>query len=362
MQKHFIGGVIPGSIIAQDVYGSDGVLLIKKGSMFREQYIPRFIDAGVQEIFVEENGSMTPETIVTIRKSLSIQDVIHEKTRTHAQNQIKKTMMKFKSVSSTDIQKISQMVEDMIEQLLDKKDFVFALSQLRSVDDYTYQHSVNVGVLALIIGIDLNLDKEQLKQLGMGAILHDIGKIMVPEEIIKKPAKLTSEEFQEVKRHTEYGYDILVQTDIPEEAARIALHHHEKFDGTGYSRGLSNTKIPLFARIVAVADVYDAMSNDRVYQRRSAPDKVFREITHLGDKHFDTHIMETFAKHINIYPTGTGIILNSGHRGIVLYQNKLYPESPIVRVFMKKEQHSKRLYFDLDLSINTKWYIIETFN
>ena len=305
---------------------------------------------------------MTPETIVTIRKSLSIQDVIHEKTRTHAQNQIKKTMMKFKSVSSTDIQKISQMVEDMIEQLLDKKDFVFALSQLRSVDDYTYQHSVNVGVLALIIGIDLNLDKEQLKQLGMGAILHDIGKIMVPEEIIKKPAKLTSEEFQEVKRHTEYGYDILVQTDIPEEAARIALHHHEKFDGTGYSRGLSNTKIPLFARIVAVADVYDAMSNDRVYQRRSAPDKVFREITHLGDKHFDTHIMETFAKHINIYPTGTGIILNSGHRGIVLYQNKLYPESPIVRVFMKKEQHSKRLYFDLDLSINTKWYIIETFN
>lgn len=362
MQKHFIGGVIPGSIIAQDVFGSDGVLLIKKGSMFREQYIPRFIDAGVQEIFIEENGSMTPETIVTIRKSLNIQDVIHDKTRTHAQNQIKKTMMKFKSVSSVDIQKISQIVEDMIEQLLDKKDFVFALSQLRSVDDYTYQHSVNVGVLALIIGIDLSLDKEQLKQLGMGAILHDIGKIMIPEEIIKKPAKLTSEEFQVVKRHTEYGYDILVQTDIPEEAALIALHHHEKFDGTGYSRGLSNTKIPLFARIVAVADVYDAMSNDRVYQRRSAPDKVFREITHLGDKHFDTHIMETFAKHINIYPTGTGIILNSGHRGIVLYQNKLYPESPIVRVFLKKEQDIKRLYFDLDLSINTKWYIIETFN
>ena len=361
MQKHFIGGVIPGSIIAQDVIGSDGVLLIKKGSMFREQYIPRFIDAGVQEIFVEDSGTMTPETIMTIRKSLNIQDVIHEKTRAHAQNQIKKTMLKFKSVSNTDIQKISAIVEDMIEQLLDKKDFVFALSQLRSVDDYTYQHSVNVGVLALIIGIDLDLNMDQLKQLGMGAILHDIGKIMIPESIIKKPSKLTSEEFVEVKKHTEYGYEILLQTEIPEESARIALHHHEKFDGTGYSRGLRNTKIPIFARIVAVADVYDAMSNDRVYQKRSAPDKVFREITHLGDKHFDTHIMETFARHINIYPTGTGIVLNSGHRGIVLYQNKLYPESPIVRVFLPKDQKSKRLYFDLDLSLNPKWYIHETF-
>lgn len=362
MQKHFIGGVIPGSIIAQDVYGSDGVLLIKKGSMFREQYIPRFIDAGVQEIFVEENGSMTPETVMTIRRSLNIQDVIHDKTRTHAQNQIKKTMMKFKSVSGSDVQKIGQIVEDMIEQLLDKKDFVFALSQLRSVDDYTYQHSVNVGVLSLIIGIDLGLEKEALRHLGMGAILHDIGKIMVPEDIIKKPAKLTSEEFQEVKRHTEYGYDILIQTSIPEEAAKIALHHHEKFDGTGYSRGLKNTKIPLFARIVAVADVYDAMSNDRVYQRKSPPDKVFREITHLGEKHFDTHIMETFAKHINIYPTGTGIVLNTGHRGIVLYQNKLYPESPIVRVFLPKEHNPKRLYFDMDLSANTKYFIVETFS
>ena len=202
MQKHFIGGVIPGSIIAQDVYGNDGVLLIKKGSMFREQYIPRFIDAGVQEIFVEDNGTMTPQTINTIRKSLNIQDVIHDKTRTHAQTQIKKTMMKFKSVSNSDIQRIGKLVEDMIEQILDKKDFVFALTQLRSVDDYTYQHSVNVGVLSLIIGIDLSLTKEELKNLGMGAILHDIGKIMIPEEIIKKPSKLTFEEFAEVKKHT----------------------------------------------------------------------------------------------------------------------------------------------------------------
>lgn len=350
-----------GAIIAQDVYGNDGVLLIKKGTEYRNHFAPRFKEAGVQEIFIEASGEMSKETVDHIRKSLNIQDVIHEKTRSHAQNQIKKTMLRFKTVTNNDLQKISSIVEEMIEQLLDQKDFVFALSQLRSVDDYTYQHSVNVGVLSLIIGIDLMLTKDQLKHLGTGAILHDIGKIMIPEDIIKKPAKLTFDEFTEVKKHTLYGYEILMQTNIAEEAAQIALHHHEKFDGTGYCWGLRETKIPLFARIVSVADVYDAMSNDRVYKKRMMPDKVFREITHLGDKHFDTQIMETFAKHISIYPTGTGVILNSGHRGIVLHQNKLYPESPVVRVFTPKEHHYKRLYFDVDLSLNTKWFIIDTY-
>lgn len=361
MQKLFIGGIIPGSIIARDVYDSDGILLIKKGSVFREHYISRFVDAGVQEIFIEDDGSLSPESVNQIRQSLNIQDVIHDKTRTHAQSQIKKTIEKFKTVSNSDIQKISQLVEEMIEQILEKKDFVFALSQLRSVDDYTYQHSVNVGVLALIIGLDLGINRESLLTLGTGAMLHDIGKIMISEDILKKPAKLTSEEFTEVKKHTEYGYDILKQTNISEEAALIALHHHEKYDGSGYNGNLLGTQIPLFARIVAVADVYDAMSNDRVYQRKSKPDKVFREITHLGNRHFDREIMETFAKHINLYPTGTGVILNSGHRGIVLEQNRLYPESPIVRIFIPKEQRSKFKYVDLDLSDSRKWYITDTF-
>lgn len=361
MLKASLNSIQRGAIIAQDVYGNDGILLIKRGTEYRETYAPRFKEAGVQEIFIEPSGELTKESVAQIRQSLNIHDVVQEKTRLHAQNQIKKTMLRFKTVTNSDIQKITGIVEEMIEQLLEQKDFVFALSQLRSVDDYTYQHSVNVGVLALIIGIDLKLNRVQLKDLGTGAILHDIGKIMISEEIIKKPGRLTKDEFSEVKKHTLFGYEILTQTNISEEAAQIALHHHEKYDGTGYCWGLRNTKIPLYARIVAVADVYDAMSNDRIYQKKLRPDRVYREITHLGNTHFDTQIMETFAKHINIYPNGTGIILNSGHRGIVLYQNKLYPESPVVRVFTPNEQNFRKMYFDLDLSMNTKWFIVDTY-
>lgn len=361
MEKTTLDRAKIGSVFAKDVYAIDGKLLVKKGTTYKEPLSSRFREYGVDEIYFEKDGSLTPDTVSVIQESLNIQDVIHEKTRMHANQQMKKTLSKMGALSHANIRNIRKLVENMIEELLEKKDFVLALSQMRSVDDYTYQHSVNVGVLSLMIGIDLDLDKESLKRLGTGAMLHDIGKTMISEDIIKKPSKLTREEYLEVKKHTEYGYELLRQTDISEEAALIALFHHEKFDGSGYGRGLSRSGIPLFSRIVAVADVYDAMSNDRVYQKRYSHDKVFREITHLGDIHFDTTVMETFARHLHIYPTGTGIVLNTGQRGIVLEQNRLYPESPLVRIFTPEHRNVRRLYYDLDLSIGKECFITDTF-
>lgn len=350
-----------GSVFAKDVYGIDGKLLVKKGTTYREPFIDRFREHGVREIFVEKTGEMTSETVAEIQKSLNLKDVIHEKTRAHANLQMKNTLHRMTTVGNGNIRKIRQLVENIIGELLDRKNFVLALSQMRSIDDYTYQHSVNVGVLSLMIGIDLELKKDVLIQLGTGAMLHDIGKTVVPEEIIKKPSKLTPEEYTEVRKHTQYGYEMLRDTDISEEAALIALHHHEKYDGTGYSQGLKNTGIPLFSRIVAVADVYDAMSNDRVYQKRTAHDKVFREITHLGNLHFDQAIMEKFARHLHIYPIGSGVVLNTGQRGIVLAQNPLYPESPVIRIFTPEYRSLKNLYFDMDLSKGTEFFITGTF-
>ncbi len=361
MQKVLVNNVIPGSIISRDVYSKDGIILVSRGVAFREHFVKHFNEAGVKEIFVEENGQMTKDTMNHIRKSLHINDIVHEKTISQAQTQIKKTMIKISAAGSVNIARIGKLVEEIIDQLLEKQEFVFALSQLRSVDDYTYRHSVNVGVLSLVIGIDMSLDRDALRNLGIGAILHDIGKAVVPEDILKKPSSLTKEEFAEIKKHTDYGYEILKRTDVAEEAAQIALNHHEKYDGTGYQKGLKGTNIPLFSRIVAIADAYDAMSNDRVYQKKLSPDKVFKEITHLGDKHFDCEIMEKFARHLSIYPTGTGVILNTNHRGIVLRQNKLYPESPVVRVFRDERKDIRNLYVDIDLSITKHLYIANTF-
>ncbi len=361
MEKTTLEKVQLGSIIAKDVYTIDGKLLVKKGSPYRELYGSRFREHGVKEIFLKNNGELMPETVTEIQKALNIHDVIHEKTRMHANLQMKRTISKMKTVSNTNIHRISKLVESMIEELLEKKDLVLALSQMRSIDEYTYQHSVNVGVLSLMIGIDMGLDKTMLNWLGTGAMLHDIGKTVISEDIIKKPSKLTAEEYSEVQKHTDYGYEMLRQTDLPDEAAQIALYHHEKYNGSGYGKGLKSQEIPLLSRIVAIADVYDAMSNDRVYQKKTAHDKVFWEITHLGEIHFDTEIMEKFAKHLNIYPTGTGVILNNGQRGIVLNQNSLYPESPFVRIFTPENRDIRKLYFDIDLSLDRERFIMDTF-
>lgn len=355
-----------GSKLAKDVYTISGKLLVKKGSTYREPFIEHFREHGVHEIFIEPEGDVadveaTFDPVEMSRVVPDIKLVIEDKTRHHAYNQIKKTLSSISAVSNANIYKLKMVVEEIIEEMFKNKDFVLTLSQMRSVDDYTYQHSVNVGVLSILIGVDLGLDKDTLKQLGIGAILHDIGKIMISDDIIKKPAKLTTIEYQEVKKHTDYGYELLKRTNVSEEAAQIALFHHEKYDGSGYNKGLASTSIPLFARIVAVADVYDAMSNDRVYKKKVPHDQVFREISHLGNQHFDSKIMETFVRRLCIYPNGCGVILSSGERGMVIGQNGIFPESPQVRIFTPKSGNIKSLYYDIDLSKDRRHHIIGTF-
>jgi len=383
MQRVFIDNITPGSIIAEDVFNYNGRILLSKGTLYHESFRRRLENAGINELLIdnkfEDSFADLPKNyfsdqdvlghhtagVLSISSNstyqLQIDDVIYEKTRLQAELLVKKTMIKLNGKSNLKIDKIKDIVNNILEQLLSKKDIVLTLSQIRSVDDYTYEHSVNVCVIALILGIDLKLDISSLKKIGMGAILHDIGKVGVPENILKKPSKLTPEEFEEIKKHTLYGYEILRKTDVDEESALIALHHHEKYDGTGYSHKLKGETIPLFSRIVAVADVYDAISNNRVYRKKMSPDKVYKHICKLGNTHFDNSIMESFIGHLSLYPNGTGVILNTGHKGVVIGQNKLLPESPIIRVFKKEKISIKNSYADIDLSTTKYLYICDTF-
>lgn len=361
MQKSLINAVSPGSVIAKDILDSEGRTLISKGTIFRERFINPLQEIGIDEISIEDNNQKSIEIVEKIQESLHIDDIIYEKTRVQAQMQVKRIMVKFGTMGQINVFKINAIVENIIEQLLSKKDIVLTLSKLRSIDDYTYEHSVNVCVVALIVGIDLNLDKESLENLGVGAILHDIGKVGISEDILKKPSRLSNDEFEEIKKHTKYGYEILMKTNVSEEAAQIALYHHEKFDGTGYTKGLKEKNIPLLSRIVSVADVYDAMSNERVYKHKMSPDKVYKEIIRLGGKHFDSEIMERFVRHLSLYPVGIGIVLNTNHKGVVIGQNKLLPESPIIRLFRKDKKDIKDLFVDVDLSLTKHIYIKETF-
>lgn len=361
MQKTLINDLSPGNILAKDILDFEGRMLISNGTVIRDGIISRLKDLGINEVYINDNNKEFIDKEDEIKKSLHIDDIIYEKTRMQAQMQVKKIMIKFSTLGHMNVNKINIIIEDIIQQLLSKKDIVLTLSKLRSIDDYTYEHSVNVCVLSLLVGVDLLLDKESLKSLGVGAILHDIGKVGIAEDILKKPAKLSHEEYEQIKKHTEYGYDILSKTDVSEEAAEIALSHHEKYDGSGYPKKIKGSMIPLFSRIVSVSDVYDAISNDRVYRKKISPDKVYKQIIQFGNKHFDINIMEKFINHLSLYPIGTGVILNTNHRAVVIGQNKLLPESPIIRLFRKEKNDIKNLYVDVDLSLTKHLHIKDTF-
>lgn len=361
MQRTLISELKPGVILAKDIYNHNGVMLIPKGTTSSGDLIKYLQNAGVNDIYTDDEEQETYEAINDLQKNLCIDDIICNNTKVQAQKQIKKTMLRFNSMGKIQIGKINALVESIIEQLLSKRDIVLSLSRLRSIDNYTYEHSLNVCVLSIILGIDLKVEKQLLSILGTGAIMHDVGKVVVPEDILKKPSRLTPAEFAEIKKHTEYGYEILKNSDISEEAAGIALYHHEKYDGSGYNRNFSGERIPLFSRIVAVADAYDAMSNDRVYKKRMQPDQVYREIVRLTGKHFDTSVIEMFLKHLSIYPVGTGVILNTNHKGVVIAQNKYLPESPVIRIFKRDRNSSRVVGVDIDLSQTKYLHIKETF-
>lgn len=373
MQRICIGDIKPGNIIAKDIFNLDGILLVPSGTSIGEKIVVRLKDAGIREVFIkpQDINNEEPEvlkkafentsSLESINVFLKLDDIIYQKTREQAQKYIKKTIFKVGTMSGQNFRRISLLIEEIIEQLLEQKDVILTLSKLRSVDDYTYEHSVNVCILSLIMGIDLNLDKNSLKNLGIGAMLHDIGKVGVSEDVLKKPSRLTSYEFDEIKRHTNFGYEILKSSNVPEEAAVIALCHHEKFDGTGYNSKIKGKDIHTLARITSIADVYDAMSNDRVYKQKKKPDIVFKEIIKLGGTHFDNELLSVFMKHITMYPVGTGVILNTNHKGVVIKHNNFLPESPVVRVFKNNSGNAKIEYADIDISTTKYLFIKDTF-
>jgi HD-GYP domain-containing protein (c-di-GMP phosphodiesterase class II) len=192
---------------------------------------------------------------------------------------------------------------------------------------------LNVTLYALSIGLKLGLPQKDLEILGLGGILHDIGKMLIPSEILFKPGKLTSEEFTEMKKHTTYGYDILRNMHtIPLLVAHCAFQHHERLNGSGYPRGVKNEDIHLFGKILAVADVFDAVTSHRIYRSAMLPHEGL-EILYAGSESlYEPVIIEAFRKSVAIYPFGLTVTLNDGRKGLVVGQNKDITERPIIRI------------------------------
>ncbi|MBF0406771.1 MAG: HD-GYP domain-containing protein [Candidatus Riflebacteria bacterium] len=230
--------------------------------------------------------------------------------------------------------------EKFVYDITRHPDAVTNLLDIKSFDDYTFTHNINVSTLAVIIGQELGLNEESLLNLALGAMMHDIGKLKIPLEIINKDGKLTDSEFNLIKSHSNLGYEILsMSQNFPEIVKQISLQHHEKHGGHGYPHNLKGDEISLFSRITAIADVYDALTTDRPYRNAMPPYTAIKSILSQVETHFNPTVLKAFIRRFSLFPSGSLVHLNNNSVALVIKSNSKSVLRPTVKVLKSSDGH-----------------------
>lgn len=250
--------------------------------------------------------------------------------------------------------KAKQLVAELANNIVENLDASMWLTQLKSRDEYTAIHSLNVCVLSLTFGRALGLAIEELNEIGLGALLHDMGKMRVPLSVLNKPGKLTRDEFEIMKSHPGMGYE-LVRNDknLSPEVLSIVRNHHERLNGQGYPDNLTEENITFYTKIVSITDVYDAITSDRVYHDGMTPHDALKSLYEWMPGNYDTELVQEFIRTIGIYPVGSVVELLTGHIGIVVKLNEAHRLKPVVMLIMnrKKEYYPVRKLINLASSV-----------
>jgi len=238
---------------------------------------------------------------------------------------------------------VRRLIQTIVDSVIDDEAYMLALTNIKNHSDYTLNHSVNVSALSVALGYRLGIERKRLADLGIAALFHDIGKVNVPKEILTKPSSLTQEEYEVLKKHPYKGAEMLTHIKglggLPIRAIIVALEHHMGIDLSGYPRRSKKRNINLFSKIIAIADVFDAMTTSRAY--REIPykrDEVLAEMMKESGKKFDPLLLKAFANMLGLYPIGTVVLLNTGELAIVLEKNQSssYMNSPKVKLITEK--------------------------
>ena len=301
-----------GMILGKTLYGEMGEVLLRQGSKILQNYLNKIASLGYPGLYIHD----------TLSEDIDVKDVINQDLKMRTIQSVK-TMMNINRDNDREILKSFEELEDLIENIVTditaNKDLIINMIDLKVANNYTFYHSVNVAVISLVIGLAMNLSPKDMYNLGIASLLHDIGKIFIPNKILDKPGALTFEEYKIIRKHPEDGYNYVKEKLYTHTKTYLAiLEHHERFDGTGYPRQKVGKDIGLFARIIAVADVYDALTSDRPYKKRAIPSEAMEYIMGGGGTFFDIDVVKQFSKIVAPYPVGTCVSLTNNLVGIVV--------------------------------------------
>ena len=283
----------PGMNLAYDLYDSYGRTLISTDARLTGGYLTKLDKLGFDGVYIQD----------ALSEGIELEPVITPELRAEG----------LASVRTQDVDKCQNVAKEMVEQILSKGTFSLDLNDLRTFDEYTYAHSVNVAVYACVIGYGLKLEEDDLVNLAMASLLHDFGKMSISPDILNKPGRLSPEEYSIMKSHAERSYEMIKnRVEISAQVKQAVLYHHENEDGSGYPHGVEGSELSLYTKILHVADVYDALTSKRPYKPPYSPYEASEYLMGACDIMFDKEVVEAFLRYVPLFPKGTQVKLSDG--------------------------------------------------
>jgi len=355
----------PGMVIGKAVYDAQGKVLLNNGVILTQKFIDALKDRNVTGCLIQDGNTddiIPNENITEHVRSTTI------KKMSNVFNSVQGVNSKFKMTSMShmrdvihsdnyqdaisknpEFKKIASGVQNIVSELINSPQVLLGMNSLKSFNDYAYQHATEVAITAIMVGRKIGLSHKRLQELGTGCLLMDIGNIFLPQEVLNKQGKLTTEEFSMVKEHPVIGYEILKNVhSIGVLPPHIAFQHHEKQNGKGYPRGITGNNsilisdepqtMHLYASIAAVADVYDSLASDTPYRKAFPREKVITMLSKLGGQQFNKDVLKSFLSITPIHPEGSTVVVRVGKYkntiGVVTDVNKEDLARPTIRLFM----------------------------
>ncbi len=330
MEKKYVAvnDDILGSYLGEDVYSVGGNMIVPINTIITEHILRKLKDFRIDRVFIFMSNPVHGDDYLTDQ---NIND--DQKKYIEDVNTAKLMLQDLASGKELDFSKAENISEHIYSKINDCGSLMDCVNSVRIADSYTYSHLVNVSVYSMLLGKWCGFSKKQLKEIVMAGLLHDVGKAQIPLEILNKRGSLSEEEFEIMKRHTVYGYEMIKDNpEISMDIKRAVIMHHEKENGSGYPFGIKGSQKNLYSKIVTVADIFDAITSERVYRGRQTPFTAFKELENVGFETVDPKVMMVMFTNMPSYYVGSKVKMKNGEIGEVVYVPNQCAYAPVVRV------------------------------